>query len=54
LVAIAPYMLLPMIFARFADAARDGVMRVPGSPIVASGRSVRMTIHCELVPLFGR
>ena len=30
-VAIAPYMLLPMIFASFADAARDGVMRVPGS-----------------------
>ena len=40
--------------ARLAEAARDGVMRVPGAPIAASETSVRMVIQAELLPLFGR
>ena len=42
------------IFARFALAARLGVMRVPGAPIAASDTSVRIVIQDVLAPLFGR
>src|SRR5829696_4747574 len=41
------------IRASFADAARLGVMRVPGAPMVPSDRSVRMVIQLLDVPLFG-
>ena len=42
------------IVARFALAARLGVMRVPGAPIAPSDRSVRMVIHAVLEPLSRR
>src|SRR5829696_8041700 len=41
------------ILARFADAARLGVMRVPGAPMAASDTSVRIVIQLLDPPLFG-
>ena len=52
---MAPMLFGVRIFARFALAARLGVMRVPGAPIAASETSVRIVIHATCsMPLFGR
>ena len=45
-------MLGDTILASLAFAARVGVMRVPGAPIVPSDRSVRIVIHLVVAPLF--